>query len=158
MSRQRLEGSERFNGSARQRSESIGFPNAARFGTILVMTPLFSHCSPAAALASSCRGEGSPEALPTSPGTSRFYSSTLTTLSLCRRGRTFWLRRSLSQEKYDRKHAGDSMFESNFPVDKGTCSYQVLWNTFKRIAAGYSADEKTALFSGAASKAYRLTV
>jgi L-fuconolactonase len=49
-----------------------------------------------------------------------------------------------------------SMFESNFPVDKGTCSYQVLWNTFKRIAAGYSADEKTALFSGAAKKAYRL--
>jgi L-fuconolactonase len=51
-----------------------------------------------------------------------------------------------------------SMFESNFPVDKGTCSYQVLWNAFKRIAAGYSADEKTALFSGGASKAYRLAV
>jgi predicted TIM-barrel fold metal-dependent hydrolase len=51
-----------------------------------------------------------------------------------------------------------SMFESNFPVDKGACSYQVLWNTFKRIAAGYSADEKTALFSGTATKAYRLTL
>jgi predicted TIM-barrel fold metal-dependent hydrolase len=51
-----------------------------------------------------------------------------------------------------------SMFESNFPVDKGTCSYQVLWNAFKRIAAGYSADEKTALFSGAAKRAYRLEV
>jgi predicted TIM-barrel fold metal-dependent hydrolase len=51
-----------------------------------------------------------------------------------------------------------SMFESNFPVDKGTCSYQVLWNAFKRIAAGYSTEEKTALFSGAASKAYRLPV
>jgi predicted TIM-barrel fold metal-dependent hydrolase len=50
------------------------------------------------------------------------------------------------------------MFESNFPVDKGTCSYQVLWNTFKRIAAAYSPDEKTALFSGAAAKAYRLTL
>ena len=49
-----------------------------------------------------------------------------------------------------------SMFESNFPVDKGTCSYQVLWNAFKRIAAGHAADEKTALFSGAAAKAYRL--
>jgi len=49
-----------------------------------------------------------------------------------------------------------AMFESNFPVDKGTCSYQVLWNAFKRIAAGYSADEKAALFSGAAAKAYRL--
>ena len=51
-----------------------------------------------------------------------------------------------------------SMFESNFPVDKGTCSYQVLWNAFKRLAAGYSADEKAALFSGAAAKAYRLQV
>jgi predicted TIM-barrel fold metal-dependent hydrolase len=51
-----------------------------------------------------------------------------------------------------------SMFESNLPVDKGTCSYQVLWNTFKRIAAGYSPDEKTALFSGTAAKAYRLTL
>jgi L-fuconolactonase len=47
-----------------------------------------------------------------------------------------------------------SMYESNFPVDKGTCSYRVLWNAFKRIAAGYSADEKTALFKGAALKAY----
>ena len=51
-----------------------------------------------------------------------------------------------------------SMFESNFPVDKGTCSYQVPWNAFKRIAAGYSVDEKTALCSGAAKKAYRLDV
>jgi predicted TIM-barrel fold metal-dependent hydrolase len=51
-----------------------------------------------------------------------------------------------------------SMFESNFPVDKGACSYQVLWNAFKRIAAGYSTDQKTALFSGTAKKAYRLDV
>jgi hypothetical protein len=29
---------------------------------------------------------------------------------------------------------------------------------FKQIAAGYCADEKTALFSGAAAKAYRLQV
>jgi predicted TIM-barrel fold metal-dependent hydrolase len=32
-----------------------------------------------------------------------------------------------------------SMFESNSPVDKGTCSYQVLWNAFKRVTTGYSA-------------------
>ena len=51
-----------------------------------------------------------------------------------------------------------AMFESNFPVDKGTCSYQVLWNAFKRIAAGCSTDEKKALFSGAATKAYRLNI
>ena len=49
-----------------------------------------------------------------------------------------------------------AMFESNFPVDKGSGSYQVFWNAFKRIAAGCSATEKTALFSGTASKFYRL--
>ncbi len=49
-----------------------------------------------------------------------------------------------------------AMFESNFPVDKGSGSYQVFWNAFKRIAAGCSAVEKTALFSGTASRFYRL--
>lgn len=48
------------------------------------------------------------------------------------------------------------MFESNFPVDRGTCDYGTLWNAFKRLAAGASAEEKTALFSGTAAKAYRL--
>jgi L-fuconolactonase len=48
------------------------------------------------------------------------------------------------------------MFESNFPVDIGSCDYDVLWNAFKRIAARYSADEKTSLFSDAASNFYRL--
>jgi predicted TIM-barrel fold metal-dependent hydrolase len=50
------------------------------------------------------------------------------------------------------------MFESNFPVDSGSCSYDVLWNAFKRLAAGCSADEKTALFSGTARRIYRLEV
>ncbi|HEX3884937.1 MAG TPA: amidohydrolase family protein [Stellaceae bacterium] len=49
-----------------------------------------------------------------------------------------------------------SMFESNFPVDKGSGSYQVFWNAFKIIAKGCSASEKTALFSGTASKFYKL--
>jgi L-fuconolactonase len=48
------------------------------------------------------------------------------------------------------------MFESNFPVDKGMCSYPVLWNAFKRIASGASAAEKTALFHGTAERFYRL--
>jgi predicted TIM-barrel fold metal-dependent hydrolase len=48
------------------------------------------------------------------------------------------------------------MFESNFPVDKGMCSYPVLWNAFKRIVAGASASEKTALFHGTAERVYRL--
>src|SRR5213595_3727165 len=49
-----------------------------------------------------------------------------------------------------------AMFESNFPVDKGSGSYQLFWNAFKRIAASCSPDEKTALFSGTASRFYRL--
>jgi L-fuconolactonase len=48
------------------------------------------------------------------------------------------------------------MFESNFPVDKGMCSYPVLWNAFKRLATGYSADEKAALFHGTAARFYSL--
>jgi L-fuconolactonase len=48
------------------------------------------------------------------------------------------------------------MFESNFPVDKRTVSYRVLWNAFKILAKNYSAAEKTALFSGTASKVFRL--
>src|SRR5262249_54370539 len=46
------------------------------------------------------------------------------------------------------------MFESNFPVDKGGCSYPVLWNAFKRLAAGCSAAEKQALFAGTACRVY----
>ena len=48
------------------------------------------------------------------------------------------------------------MFESNFPPDKGQCSYQVIFNAFKRIAAQYSEAEKTALFTGTATEFYRL--
>ena len=48
------------------------------------------------------------------------------------------------------------MFESNFPPDKGQCSYQVIFNAFKRIAAPYSEADKTALFSKTATEFYRL--
>jgi predicted TIM-barrel fold metal-dependent hydrolase len=48
------------------------------------------------------------------------------------------------------------MFESNFPPDKGQCSYQVIFNAFKRLAAPYSEAEKTALFSGTATEFYKL--
>jgi L-fuconolactonase len=50
------------------------------------------------------------------------------------------------------------MFESNFPVDRGTCPYDVLWNAFKVLAKGYSADEKTAMFSDTARRVYRLDI
>lgn len=48
------------------------------------------------------------------------------------------------------------MFESNFPPDKCGVSARVLWNAFKRLAAGYSEDEKADLFAGTAIRAYRL--
>ena len=54
--------------------------------------------------------------------------------------------------------AARAMFESNFPVDKGTCSYQVLWNAFKRLTANASADDKAALYSGTAQRVYRLAM
>jgi L-fuconolactonase len=52
--------------------------------------------------------------------------------------------------------ANRCMFESNFPVDKGACSYPVLFNAFKRLAHGASASEKADLFAGTASRFYRL--
>ena len=48
------------------------------------------------------------------------------------------------------------MFESNFPVDRASVSYPVLWNTFKRIAAGFSESEKDAMFHDTAARVYRL--
>ncbi|MFY0611166.1 MAG: amidohydrolase family protein [Hyphomicrobiaceae bacterium] len=49
------------------------------------------------------------------------------------------------------------MFESNFPVDKGSYSYQIYWNACKRYAANFSAAEKTDLFSGTAGRFYKLS-
>ena len=50
------------------------------------------------------------------------------------------------------------MFESNFPVDKISYSYNVLLNAFKRLSQGYSATERAALFHDTAAKAYRINV
>jgi predicted TIM-barrel fold metal-dependent hydrolase len=48
------------------------------------------------------------------------------------------------------------MFESNFPVDKVSCSYTVLWNFFKRLTVGYSDSEREALFHQTAERVYRI--
>ncbi len=48
------------------------------------------------------------------------------------------------------------MFESNFPVDKQSCSYAVLWNAFKKLATRYNPQDKNSLFHDTAVKAYRL--
>jgi predicted TIM-barrel fold metal-dependent hydrolase len=52
--------------------------------------------------------------------------------------------------------AARCMFESNFPVDKASCSYTVLWNSFKRLTSGCSASEKAALFHDTAARVYRI--
>jgi predicted TIM-barrel fold metal-dependent hydrolase len=48
------------------------------------------------------------------------------------------------------------MFESNFPVDRLSISYAVLWNAFKKIASRYNEAEKESLFRGTATRVYRL--
>jgi predicted TIM-barrel fold metal-dependent hydrolase len=48
------------------------------------------------------------------------------------------------------------MFESNFPVDRLSCSYTVLWNQFKKLTAGFPADERAAMFHDTAMRVYRL--
>ena len=48
------------------------------------------------------------------------------------------------------------MFESNYPVDKWGASYAVLWNAFKHLTHGASADEKRELYAGTAARFYGL--
>ncbi|MCB1512392.1 MAG: amidohydrolase family protein [Hyphomicrobiaceae bacterium] len=48
------------------------------------------------------------------------------------------------------------MFESNFPVDKLSCDFTVLWNSFKLMTKDFSADERRALFHDTAKRVYRL--
>ena len=49
-------------------------------------------------------------------------------------------------------------WESNFPPDRASCSYTVLWNAFKRISKGRgcSDEEMAALFGGTAKRVYKL--
>lgn len=47
------------------------------------------------------------------------------------------------------------MWQSNFPVDKVSCSYDVLWNSFKRICSGFSDSEKAWLFHDTAANVYK---
>ena len=50
------------------------------------------------------------------------------------------------------------MFESNFPVDRMSLSYNVLWNALKKIARPYSASERDALFARTAARVYRISM
>ena len=48
------------------------------------------------------------------------------------------------------------MFESNFPVDRASISYPVLWNGLKKIAAQYGPEAQEAMFCNTARRIYRL--
>tara|TARA_B100000927_G_C16469046_1_gene470808 strand:- start:2080 stop:3093 length:1014 start_codon:yes stop_codon:yes gene_type:complete len=48
------------------------------------------------------------------------------------------------------------MFESNFPVDRLSIAYPVLWNGLKKIAAQYSENEQDAMFYGTAAQVYKV--
>lgn len=48
------------------------------------------------------------------------------------------------------------MFESNFPVDRLSISYHVLFNAYKKMVADFSTEEKHAMFYGTAEKVYSL--
>ena len=50
--------------------------------------------------------------------------------------------------------ASRCMFESTFPVDGATCTYRVLWNTFKRVAGAGSDSERESLLYGTAARFY----
>ena len=50
------------------------------------------------------------------------------------------------------------MFESNFPPDKVSYSYNLIYNAFKRLSKNYSATERSALFHDTATRVYRIDV
>ncbi|MEQ9434272.1 amidohydrolase family protein [Hyphomonas sp.] len=48
------------------------------------------------------------------------------------------------------------MFESNFPMDKISCSYHVLWNAFKKMTASMSNSDRSLLFQETAERLYNI--
>ena len=49
-----------------------------------------------------------------------------------------------------------SMCESNFPVDRESLTYPVLWNALQKMTERYSPTERADLFSGTATRVYRI--
>lgn len=52
--------------------------------------------------------------------------------------------------------ANRCMFESNFPVDRDSCAYTILWNAFKKLSQGLDKSEKAAIFHDTATRVYGL--
>ena len=48
------------------------------------------------------------------------------------------------------------MAESNYPVDRQTLPYAVLWNALQRMTAGYSEAERNDIFHDTAARIYRI--
>ncbi len=48
------------------------------------------------------------------------------------------------------------MFESNFPVDRVSMSYRILYNAFKKIVSDFNAADRAAMFAGTASRVYSI--
>jgi predicted TIM-barrel fold metal-dependent hydrolase len=53
--------------------------------------------------------------------------------------------------------ADRGMFESNYPAERITCGYGVVWNFFKKVTQYFSADEKAKLYHDTAARIYGLT-
>ena len=62
-----------------------------------------------------------------------------------------WIYETINMFSVDR-----CMFESNFPVDKGSCSYGSLWNAFKIMSEDLSDEDKNKLFYDNAAKTYKI--
>ncbi len=50
------------------------------------------------------------------------------------------------------------MMESNFPVDKQSCGYGILWNALKRITEHCTPAQKASLYRDTAARVYRLAL
>ena len=48
------------------------------------------------------------------------------------------------------------MFESNYPVDRQTLPYSVIWNCFQKVTDSFTESEKSDLFSSTACTVYRI--
>jgi len=62
-----------------------------------------------------------------------------------------WMNHCIEQFSADR-----CMFESNFPPDKVSFSYNIMYNAFKRLSKDYSAAERASLFHDTAVRVYRI--
>ena len=48
------------------------------------------------------------------------------------------------------------MFESNFPADRLSVSYRVLWNALKKVAERFTAEERDQMLWGTAERGHSL--